>query len=232
MNWSLSWLMTPSRSSTMSRAARVGMTASDANWTMAVVGVSVGVRATFDVGASQAASFEMSATRFIVAATPIQQREPIGADRRVVGHHHDVVEEAVDDRLGGRKRLQRARVIAACAVPIDLGRKRIERLPEIAFRARGEALDVDANGRLAAALLQDVDDALVGGRQRIGFRKRLEGLHRSQLIGNEVDALRPLDEHCFDLVRRVALLAQMTAQAIVEEIGERFGHGLRARRRR
>ena len=44
----------------------------------------------------------MSATRFIVCGNAAQEREAIGADRGIVGHHHHVVEEPVDRGLGRR----------------------------------------------------------------------------------------------------------------------------------
>ena len=102
MNWALSWLITPSRSRTMSLTARVGATASQASWTMRSAGSRycsprAGGELLGDVGDA--------VHRLRDAA---QQRQPVRADRRIVGHDEHVVEEAVDGRLGAGER-QRAR---------------------------------------------------------------------------------------------------------------------------
>src|SRR5512135_874246 len=94
MNWSLSWLMTPSRSRITSfaeRAMRADL-----------------YREARDVGDAVHGRRDAA-----------QQREAVAAHRGIVVHHHHVVEETVDRRLGRRERRERAREIAGRARIVD-----------------------------------------------------------------------------------------------------------------
>ena len=87
----------------------------------------------------QAASFEMSATRFIVCATP---RSSASRLARIAGSSAmtmHVVEEAVDGGLGGRERQQRAGEVAARAAVVDDRLELLEREIEVVLGAVGEA---------------------------------------------------------------------------------------------
>ena len=70
---------------------------------------------------------------------PAQQRESVGADRAVVGHHQHVVEEAVDGGLRAGERQQRGGVVAAAAVSVDDGLELLEREIEVVLGAVVEA---------------------------------------------------------------------------------------------
>ena len=59
----------------------------------------------------QPASLEMSATRFISASSCAQQREPVVAQHRLVGHHHHLVEEGIDRIAHAGQRAQRLGVV-------------------------------------------------------------------------------------------------------------------------
>ncbi len=64
------------------------------------------------------------------------------------------------------------------------------------------------------------------------FRQFAERADRRGLRGHEIDPRRPLAEHRLDLVRRVAGVAQVAAQALVDEVlelGPRILHGGHAR---
>ena len=98
-----------------------------------------------------------------------QQREAIGADRRIVGHHEDIVEEAVDDRPCGSQRQQRAGKIAVGVTFLDRGCELLEHDVKIVLGALRETGAVDRDGSIGTGFLQDVDDALIGRRQRLGF---------------------------------------------------------------
>ena len=106
-----------------------------------------------------------------------QKRQPVGADRRVVGHHHHVVEVAVDGGLGGGEREQRAGEVARLVVGRRPAARASGTREEVVLGAVGEAPAIDGSRGLAADFFQDVDDALVGGGQRGGFGQRRERLH-------------------------------------------------------
>src|SRR5215813_6963438 len=102
MNCGLSWLITPSRSSTISFTARVGATASEASWTIR------SGRELRDVGDAVHCLRDTA-----------QQGEPVRANGGVVRHHEHVVEEAVDRGLRRGEREQRTCEIARCASVVD-----------------------------------------------------------------------------------------------------------------
>ena len=133
-------------------------------------------------------------------------------------------------RRSGRRRawrsasaLQRAGVIAASR---SARRRPASSVSNACHRScsapSASRLAVDSARGLALRLAQDVDDALVGGGERVGLGQRLERLHGGELRrARGRSALGPLREHRFDLVGRVALLAQVAAQPLVEEARER-----------
>ena len=96
-----------------------------------------------------------------------QQRQAVGAQRRVLGIDHHAVEEGVDRRLQRGQRLQRAR----CSRRARRRRRPPARPPPARRaapprRARPAARRRTAAGTAPSALLQDVADALVGRGQR------------------------------------------------------------------
>ena len=94
----------------------------------------------------------------------------------------------------------------------------LERHEQVVLGAIGEPAAVDGLRRLAAALAQDVDDALVGGRQRAGFRaaprtpaRRPGAAPRGRCApGRPPARLRPRSA-------RAARVAQQLAQAVEHE---------------
>src|SRR5689334_8300797 len=105
MNWSLSWLITPSRSSTISFSGRCGCD-SVVSWTMAARSA----RELRDVG-----------DPVHQQAEPVEQREAVGADAGVLRVDEHLVEERVDRAAQRGERLQRFGVAAGGQRLLDPG---------------------------------------------------------------------------------------------------------------
>ena len=90
------------------------------------------------------------------------------------------------------------------------------------FSRFGEKLGLDLVGHAAFDLLEDVADALVGRRKAFGFRQLHELAHGLQALGRLHQAHVAQREHRVDFLRAVARIAHHHAQAVKEEVHERF----------
>src|SRR5436190_1373435 len=100
--------MRPPRSRTINFTWRVCGAGSEANWTKVALALDRQLR---DIGDL--------IHRFRQAA---QKREPIGAQRRVLRHDQDVVEEAIDACACGSERAQSLGVFATIDMPMHDGK--------------------------------------------------------------------------------------------------------------
>ena len=86
------------------------------------------------------------------------------------------------------------------------------------FRAVREQRAVDGSGGHGFRFFQYIDDALVGGRERLRLGQRLEQAHRFKTCGQVIDEIGMRVDDGGDLIRARTQLTQITAQAFVDEI--------------
>src|SRR5256885_4951815 len=133
--------MTPSRSRMINFTWRVCGAGSEANWTTAALALDSQLR---DIGDL--------IHRFRQAA---QKRKPVGAQRRVLRHDQDVVEEAIDARACRSKRAQSFGVFAAIDMPMYNGKELLDLREQVVLRAVGEERPVDGGRGVGSRFLQD-----------------------------------------------------------------------------
>ena len=136
------------------------------------------------------------------AVQPGQQREPIGAQRRILGVDHHVVEEGVDRPRAARPALQRRGVVAARRSAPGASGATSCSAPCSAISSRSFSSDASTARRLRAfGLLQDVADALVGRGERGRFVEALERAHRLEALRHLLQR-RALADHRVDACGR------------------------------
>lgn len=150
-----------------------------------------------------------------------KQRETIGTRQRLVRHHHHRLEETVH-RVAQRSQLaQGPGVILPGDQRAYQRRHVIDLLEQRALGRFLEQRDVRlAPGRLPLLLrlAQDIDDPLVGSRERGRFRQGNELLYCLEFRGHQIDACRPQSKHGIDRSRCMPGFAKQIAQALEQEV--------------
>ena len=155
---------------------------------------------------------------------PLQQREPVGAQRRVVGHHHHGVEEGVHRVAQHGERLQRHGVIARRESRLHLARDRLDLLAEDLLRRIDEALGVHA---LADRLIDPAEQIL--GEQVEAIARQVEPKFTAREYTGALKSLAVLRDAVdafFDSVMVMADDAALRANrlALLKRIQELFMH--------
>ena len=150
-----------------------------------------------------------------------QQRQPVVAQRNVVGVDHHAIEERIDRRAQRSERAQRRRVVALRkrrrARGSDLAERLVQRLLLLFLQQCGR--DRDAGRSLA--LLEDVADALVGRSERRGLGQRRKRAHCGETLLDIGEALRAQRNDRVDFLRRVAAFLERERQPVEHELLQR-----------
>ena len=107
-----------------------------------------------------------------------------GAQGRILGVDHDVVEEAVDRAAKNGKCREHLLVFAGGEVLKGLGFDVVDGGEELLFSVFGKKGLVDDRRDFALDLLEDVADALVGGGQGFGFRRAMKARTAARRFGS------------------------------------------------